>query len=174
MTSPSDPTGAPIIVSALFGDADHAALDGLRRAHFPPARNQLAAHLTLFHHLPPGVGDELRQRLAEEARAPRPSARLAGIMTLGGGTAFRVESEALTAIRARLADAFTGLLMPQDKAGWRPHVTIQNKVTAVEAKALQEELAATFTPRPLVITALAAWDYMGGPWRLRSRHAFRG
>ncbi|MGK3899645.1 hypothetical protein ABI062_15425, partial [Enterococcus faecium] len=60
---------APIIVSALFGDRDFAWLDGLRRAHFPPERNVLPAHLTLFHHLPPSVEHELRALLAQAARA---------------------------------------------------------------------------------------------------------
>ena len=37
------------------GREDQAAFDRLRTAHFPPERNQLAAHLTLFHHLPPSA-----------------------------------------------------------------------------------------------------------------------
>ena len=44
---------APLIVTALLGRADHAWLDGERQRHFPPERNQLPAHLTLFHQLPP-------------------------------------------------------------------------------------------------------------------------
>ena len=54
---------APIIVSAEFGAADFARLDGLRRAHFPPARNVLPAHLTLFHHLPPSLETEIDARV---------------------------------------------------------------------------------------------------------------
>ena len=38
---------APLIVSALLGGADFAWLDLLRRAHFPPERNVLAAHLAI-------------------------------------------------------------------------------------------------------------------------------
>ena len=65
---PHSVDAAPIIVSALFGDADLAWLDALRRAHFPPARNQLPAHLTLFHHLPPSIEGELGARLGTETR----------------------------------------------------------------------------------------------------------
>ena len=43
---------APIIVTALFGRQDTAFFDAMRREHFPPERNQLAAHLTMFHALP--------------------------------------------------------------------------------------------------------------------------
>ena len=83
------PPDAPIIVSALFGGADHAWLDGLRRAHFPPERNRLAAHLTLFHHLPPSCGAELRERLAEAVRRVPPKAEAAGLLNLGRGVAMR-------------------------------------------------------------------------------------
>ena len=160
----TDPVPAPIIVTATFGAADHAWLDGLRRAHFPPERNHLAAHLTLFHHLPPSCGAELARRLAEATRGTAPAATLAGPMSLGRGVALRVASEGLAAIRAELADAFTPLLTPQDRAGWRPHVTIQNKVDTAAARTLLDEMAGERWPRPLALAGLAAWWYRGGPW----------
>ena len=95
----------PLIVSALLGPEDFAWLDRLRRAHFPPDRNRLPAHLTLFHHLPPSLGAELRQRLGEIARAPRPHAEAAGLIDLGGGAAIRIVSPELEAMRADLAYA---------------------------------------------------------------------
>jgi 2'-5' RNA ligase len=166
-------TAAPIIVTATLGAQDHAYLDGLRRQHFPPERNQLAAHLTLFHHLPPDVGPELKRRLSELTRGrPAPQAWLGGVMSLGRGVAFRVESPQLEDIRADLADAFASLLIPQDRAGWRPHVTIQNKVQPAVARALHEQLAAEFQRRPLAIAGLASWWYRGGPWEAHSAHKF--
>lgn len=165
---------APIIVTALLGAADFALLDGLRRAHFPPERNQLAAHLTMFHHLAPGLSDELGRRLRAETRnLPLPPARLAGLMNLGGGVAFRIESGGLVAIRERLADAFHGSLTPQDAAGWRPHVTVQNKVDAGVARETLALLSRDFKPRPLSITGLAAWYYRGGPWEPCAQWLFR-
>ncbi len=163
---------APLIVSALFAPADLAWLDALRRAHFPPERNQLPAHLTLFHHLPPSIEAELRQRLREAVRCPAPLAEAAGPMDLGGGVALRIVAPALMAIRADLAEAFTGLLTPQDAAGWRPHVTIQNKVVRAEALALLRRLDAEFRPRRVVIAGLGVWRYRGGPWEPVSRHMF--
>lgn len=168
-------SAAPIVVTALLGDADFAQLNALRRAHFPPERNRLDAHLTMFHHLPPSLEPELRDRLASETRGLRaPAARLAGIMNLGQGTAFRVESDGLADIRARLAEAFSGMLTPQDQAGWRAHVTIQNKVTSAAARALQGEIAKSFAPRPLTIAGLASWRYLGGTWEPIARHRFAG
>ncbi|WP_294391800.1 2'-5' RNA ligase family protein [uncultured Sphingomonas sp.] len=169
-----DPAAAPLIVSALFAPTDLAWLDGLRRAHFPPERNLLAAHLTLFHALPPSAEDELKSRLAEASRGPRPDAQASALMNLGRGTAIRILSPDLERIRAELADAFGLLLTPQDRAGWRPHVTVQNKVSPEDARALQRMLGEDFRPRPIVIAALAVWRYRGGPWEPVSRHPFRG
>ncbi len=167
------PATAPIIVTALFGREDQAFFDAKRRAYFPPERNHLAAHLTMFHHLPPSVAPELRQRLIAETRgAPAPAARIADLMSLGRGVAYRIESPELAAIRARLADAFSGLLTPQDAGGWRAHVTVQNKVEPSVAKALLSELRGGFRPRPVAIAGLVACWYRGGPWEMLSKHMF--
>lgn len=163
---------APIIVSAIFGPEDFSWFDGLRRAHFPPERNQLSAHLTLFHHLPPSLEPELKQRLADATRTQRPPAVAFAVNSLGRGVAIRIDSPELSAIRGELASAFAGLLVPQDAAGWRPHVTVQNKVSPSEARALHATLERDFKPRPIVIKGLAAWWYCGGPWSPISRHMF--
>ncbi|WP_203309701.1 MULTISPECIES: 2'-5' RNA ligase family protein [Sphingomonas] len=165
--------GAPIIVSAVFGRQDQGWFDAQRAAHFPPERNQLSAHLTLFHHLPPSAEAELKHRLVQETRGVRaPRARIGGLMSLGRGVAYRIESPDLVAIRHRLADAFAGLLTPQDAGGWRPHVTIQNKVQPNVAKLLLTGLSRDFVPREVEVAGLAAWWYRGGPWENISRHMF--
>ena len=164
---------APIVVTALLGRADQAALDALRREHYPAERNVLPAHLTLFHHLPPSVEDELKHRLTEATRGVRaPAAKAAGLMSLGRGVAVKIESPGLAAIRHDLADAFSGLLMPQDAGGWRPHVTIQNKVAPSMAKLLMGALGKAFRAREVEIAGLATWYYRGGPWEALSRHMF--
>ena len=167
-------SNAPLIVTALFGPGDDGWLQQARRDHFPPERNQVPAHLTLFRHLPPELERELGQRLAPATAGPPPRAMIADLIDLGGGTAYRVESEELVGLREDIADAFHGLLIPQDMARWRPHITIQNKVEPREAKALQQRLRATFEPRPLAIRALASWRYLGGPWEPVRTHSFRG
>src|SRR5690348_4231216 len=111
-----------LIVTAELAAVDLAWLDRLRRAHYPAERNQLPAHLTMFHALPPSLESEARHRLSMCAKARPPRATAAGIMNLGGGVAFRVVSEDLDAIRDELSDAFHGMLSAQDNHGWRPHV----------------------------------------------------
>jgi hypothetical protein len=127
----------------------------------------------MFHALPPSLEGEARHRLAEAAKAKAPHAIVAGLMDQGGGVAIRVVSEDLDRIREDLADGFHGVLGAQDQAGWRPHVTIQNKVTSREARQLLEALQAGFQPRPLGIRGLGLHRYLGGPWETLQRWSFR-
>ncbi|MGQ3099897.1 MAG: 2'-5' RNA ligase family protein [Sphingopyxis solisilvae] len=159
----------------MMGAADQRYFDHLRAAHFPPERNYLSAHITLFHQLPPsalGELDGLIRRIA--ADTPPPAARLRELYSLGKGVAYRIDSPDLLAIRERIADHFTGMLTAQDQGTPRLHITVQNKVTPGDARALLAELAADFQPRPLTITGLAAHHYRGGPWEAAFARNFRG
>jgi hypothetical protein len=149
-------------------------LDRLRRTHYPPERNRLAAHLTMFHALPPTSEEEVRTALSRLATEPRPRASIDGLMNLGGGVACRVVSHDLDRIRGELAEAFHGLLSAQDSGGWRPHVTIQNKVPAKQSRALLAALECDFRSRPLAISGLGLHRYLGGPWESVASHSFRG
>ncbi|MXP41275.1 2'-5' RNA ligase family protein [Altererythrobacter soli] len=166
---------APLIVTAELPPDLQAWADGLRRAHYPPERNRIAAHVTLFHALPPSAESELRDCLAAAARDPAPlPARLEGLMPLGRGTALAITSPALLALRDDLADRFHGLLTPQDGHRPRLHVTIQNKVSIEAARALQAELAPQVQPHDFRFAGLALHRYRGGPWEFVKRWSFRG
>jgi len=95
-------------------------------------------------------------------------------MKLGKGTALRIDSPAMLALRDELADRFHGMLTPQDEHRPRLHVTIQNKVSIEEARALQGELAPLITPRAFAFRGLALYAYRGGPWEPLKRWSFRG
>jgi 2'-5' RNA ligase len=136
----------------------------LRKLHFPFDRNVLRAHLTMFHHLAPSVEEELCRRLKGAARQPAPEARVTGLINLGQGVAYAIGSPMLADIRESLAEAFWDVLTPQDRAAWRPHVTIQNKVKTREAQSLLDALRASFRPRPLEVAGLAVFRYLSGPW----------
>ena len=162
-----------LIVTAEMASEDQAWLDRLRRAHFPPERNHLPAHLTMFHALPPSAEAEARSTLSRLALERPPRASIEGLMDLGGGVAFRIVSPDLDRIRGELAADFHGLLSAQDAGGWRPHVTIQNKVPPKEARALRQRLEPDFRPRPLAISGLGLHRYLGGPWERLASYSFR-
>lgn len=166
---------SPLVLTAELPPDLHRWASELRRAHYPPERNHLEAHVTLFHALPPQVEDELRSvltRLTGEF-AP-PAARLEGVMSLGRGTALKLASAAMLELRAYIAEHFRGLLTAQDVAPPRLHVTVQNKVSPAEANGLQAELAGMIRPRDFAFPGLALFRYRGGPWEAVRRFAFRG
>lgn len=166
---------APIIVTATMGAADQRHFDRLRVAHFPPERNHLSAHITLFHQLPPSCRDELDGLIRQiAADTPPPAALVSKPYSLGRGVAFRIESPELIEIRFRIADRLGGLLTAQDQGTPLLHITIQNKVAPKEAKALLAELAQHFQPQPLAIVGLASHYYRGGPWERAFARNFRG
>ena len=162
-----------LIVTAEIAHGDFSWIEGLRRAHYPPERNRVPAHLTIFHSLPPSAERELRARLAQVVRRPKPVATIAGLMDLGGGVAFRVVSPDLDRTRDELAHDLHGMLGAQDSGGWRPHITIQNKVAPKVARALKATLERSFVPRPLSISGLGLHRYLGGPWERLALYPFR-
>ena len=161
-------------MTAELAAADLAWLDGLRRHYYPVERNQLPAHLTMFRALPPLLEGEARRRLAQAAGNKPPRATVAGVMDLGGGVALRVVSDDLDRIREDLVEYFLGMLGAQDQGGWRPHVTIQNKISIREARQLIEALQTGFQLRPLGIRGLGLHRYLGGPWETLQVWSFRG
>ena len=163
-----------LIVTAELGAEDLAWLDALRRRHYPPERNRVRAHVTMFHALAPSAEPELRRRLADLAAGPAPVARIAGLIDLGGGVAFRIASDDLDVMRSELAHDLHGLLGAQDFGDWRPHVTIQNKAAPKIARELLRSLERDFQPRPLRITGLGLHRYLGGPWETLASYKFRG
>lgn len=165
---------APLILTADLPPDLHRWATRLRAAHYPPARNHLEAHVTLFHALPPFCEAELTgylKRIAGEA-TPVP-ARLEGVMSLGSGTALRLSSPTMLELRAAIAARLHGLLTAQDQHPARLHVTIQNKVAPREAKALQAELEGHIQPRDFAFPGLSLYRYRGGPWEPVRRFAFR-
>jgi len=168
-------SGASLILTAELPPDLQVRMDALRRAHFPPARNHLAAHVTLFHALPPSAEDELREVLARIAAANAPlPARVTGVVSLGGGTAISLASPALLTLRDELAERFWPLLSAQDRHRPRLHVTVQNKVTSAQAKALQQQLAPQVMVEDFRIPGLALHAYLGGPWQHLKTVRFRG
>jgi 2'-5' RNA ligase len=163
----------PLILTLAMDEAATEWFEALRRRWFPPGRNLVPAHLTLFHHLP-GVETEAvlsGVRAACAAQAPM-ALEVTGAWSLGRGVAYRLRSPELDAFRGGLAGVFDQWLTPQDRQGFRPHVTVQNKAQPADAKALLAELQHGFEPFDVVGEGVAVWRYLDGPWEAVDRVAF--
>ena len=154
----------PLVVTLLLDDESQARFDRLRAEHFPPERNHLAAHVTLFHALPREHVDAVLADLrAAAAREPFDVA-VTGLRSLGRGVAYVLQSTELTGLRDGLAATWSPWLTPQDRQRHAPHVTVQNKVDPAVARALHDRLLAGFAPWSAHARGLGLWRYEGGPW----------
>ena len=166
---PDVKTRHPMILTARIAEHDLIPLDLLRRKHFPPERNFLRAHLTVFYRLPGEYVDRILEHLRHTAAGKGAiAATVNGVRHLGAGVAFTVDSPDLNAVRHGLHRDFVPWLGFQDMQTWRPHITVQNKVSRSDAHRLHDELLSCFRPRDITITGLDLWRYLDGPWALEA------
>lgn len=161
----------PLILTLRMDENSQEYFNALRRKHFPKQRNYLEAHLTLFHHL---REDQQTLNTIKDISTEIFELQITGLKFLGAGVAFAVESEQLIKIRNQIAKPLLGQLIPQDLQGYRPHITVQNKVSPEDAQALLKALKATFRPITITGHGLDLWHYLGGPWRHHSHYPFQG
>lgn len=159
------------IVTLRMDAASQAFFERMRRQHFPPERNQIAAHLTLFHTLPDTA--EIREVLHWFAtQQPAFYMSVTGLRSLGRGVAYVLKSPELEALHVELAQAFHDHLSPQDRQKFMPHVVIQNKAQPEQARSLLTQLQSTFKPFKVQAEALDLWHYLNGPWQAAKSFPF--
>ncbi len=168
-------TSPPLILTLKLDQAAFDVLDDLRAQHFPPERNFLPAHVTLFHALP-GDQEQVIAAMLHELCSEIPALHLSfpKLRLLGQGVAVEIESADLIELRKRLAATWDMWLSAQDRQGFRPHVTIQNKVMPAAARRLFDDLRHTWQPFDGRGEALLVWRYRGGPWEPAGEFAFNG
>jgi 2'-5' RNA ligase len=165
----------PLILTLQMDELAQERFDRLRELHFPPERNYLSAHLTLFHRLPGDRKAEISTDLQEICRSCRPLTLTAtGLRSLGRGVAYELSSTKLVALRRDLAKRWGPWLGTQDRQGFKPHVTVQNKVAPETAQTLHENLLARFSPFEVGGVGLSLWRYLGGPWEPVGTYPFGG
>lgn len=69
---------------------------------------------------------------------------VAGFRYLGAGVAYQIDSPELLKLHCELSLHFQKVLISQDKQPFKPHITIQNKVTPEASRELLEELRQRF------------------------------
>jgi 2'-5' RNA ligase len=165
---------APFVVTLELDGESFARLEALRRRYYPPERNLVPAHVTLFHRLPGGRGREVKALLQRVAAAEKPfDIDDTDVKALERGVALFLRSPRLHALRDRLAAEWAPWLIEQDRAGFRPHATIQTNVSERQARETQREVAASWRPPRMRAVGLRLWRYRGGPWEPVQLFRFR-
>lgn len=163
----------PLILTLALDDDTQTFFEARRRAYFPPSRNKVPAHLTLFHALPGEKLAQIEDALADLAAITQPVPLLvSGLRFMGRGVAYVVEGAELDVLRGTIAAQFADDLTPQDRQRFKAHVTVQNKVKPERAKELHELLEGLFEPFEATGTGLKLWHYRGGPWEAAGEFLF--
>ncbi|MBF9196149.1 2'-5' RNA ligase family protein [Microvirga terrestris] len=158
-------TPAALILTLQLDERSFAFFDEQRRRYFPPGRNFIPAHLTLFHALPGEQLAAIQNDIETTISGQQPfKLDVTGLRSLGRGVAYALESSELSRVRRHLALGWNDWLKPQDRQNHNPHVTVQNKVDPTQARALLEDLKEGFQPFEVTGTGLDLWWYRGGPW----------
>ncbi len=168
---------APLLVTAELPPDILGWADGLRRTHYPPERNRLRAHVTLFHALPPSAEGEVRRLLADLAKgAAAGGADQRDLMDLGTGTALDVRSDGMVALYEELSRArSTGLITLQDDRKLRLHITVQNKVDRpARRRRSRPNCARRWSRAASASTASASMHGTTGCGSLIAEYPFRG
>lgn len=164
----------PLLVTLGVEPEAQARFSELRTRYFPPGRTHVDAHVTLFHALPATLREDVEAVLDDEAAAAPPVVEVTGVRSLGRGVALDLACPPVSRARARWRDRWEEHLTRQDAQGARLHVTVQNKVSAEEARRTLDELRAGFAPWQTRATSYELWRYVGGPWEHLRSFPLRG
>ena len=154
----------PLVITLALDPVAQQRFDGERAALFPAGRTAVGAHVTLFHAVPGQLEPTVRADLAEVcARAPFTVA-VTEVTALGRGAGYRLRAAGLDDVHAQLRRRWQADLTAQDRQGFRPHVTVQNKADVETARRTVAQLRAAFHPFEVGAIGLDLWRYDGGPW----------
>ncbi len=160
------------MLTLALDEAAQSRFESERQRYFPAERNQIPAHLTLFHTLP--EGEETASTLAQAASARTAFAmRVEHVRSIGRGVAYFLDAPPAIALHRHLSGLFAEQLSAQDRQGFRPHVVVQNKVDTQTARETLAVLQARFAPWTVRATGLDLWQYLGGPWKHLRRFEFQ-
>jgi 2'-5' RNA ligase len=162
---------APLVITLAVDPESQARFDAERARLFPAGRTEIGAHVTLFHAVPGGLEEQVRVDLVRAA-GPAFPVGVAGVLPLGNGAAYALASPELARRHRELQELWWDHLTPQDRQGFRPHVTVQNKVTPAEARATVAVLRRAFRPHEVRAEGFVLWRYDGGPWTELARIPF--
>jgi len=169
-----DSAPAGFVLTLEMDGESFAFFNELRQRYYPPERNLVPAHVTMFYRLPGSHAREIKTLLRNETEDHRPFTVVASAARrIEAGVAFFLHAPQLLALREKLAEEWWPWLTDHDKIGFRPHITIQNNVRDAEAGATLRSIAELRTPQIRAL-GLHLWRYRDGPWEHTTLYPFRG
>ncbi|MDQ2753084.1 MAG: 2'-5' RNA ligase family protein, partial [Bacteroidota bacterium] len=163
----------PLVLTVTLDETSQIFFNQKRVFYFPPERNFIHAHLTLFHHLPGEINicntiqSICHQQKQIELMVKQP-------VSIGKGVAYQIESKVLVSLHKALQKQWIDVLTMQDRQGLWPHITVQNKVTHQQAGQTLQELKNGFVPFTTYAKGLTLWKYLNGPWEEWKQFVFAG
>ncbi|WWD16010.1 hypothetical protein CI109_100435 [Kwoniella shandongensis] len=195
--SPAINPQSPLILTLRLDSASHQLLTSLRSKYFPPHRNFLTAHVTLFHAIPSHRYPELDSylnNLVEKHREkggwdvflgePEPMGNRGVYLRLRerpSNTTENLRSQLLHDLKKGIKEEKDKLTNQDLQTMKRPHVTVLNKARDEEEveKCLKEvkEVFEKMGEKGQHVgraTGFELWEYLGGPWKHVKAYSFGG
>ena len=133
-----------------------------RKFYYPNYCNFVPAHLTYFHAAP---NNELfLNSLKAVADIQQILMETECILPFNNGMAYAAKNDYLQRLHAVLQQNFIKDFSGKDRKIWKPHITIQNKVTTYKAKKNYQELSANFEPFTFKAEGFNVYEYANKKW----------
>lgn len=157
--------GIPLILTFRLDSGSQALLDEWRASYFPPSRNYLKAHLTIYHQLPGQKLVSIQEALQRVVANEKPTdLHFDGLKHHQGFVGITLSAPGVVGIKERLDLEFKDVLRAQDRQGYRPHITVTNLGSPGDAKRCYDQLSKMFIPWTGCAVGLDLYHYHGGPW----------
>jgi hypothetical protein len=154
----------PMLLTIKLDERSQAFFERARQSNFPRYANHVPAHCTLLHKLP---SNEIfiQEILGETRLQPCFNMQVTGLENFTHGVAYTMYSEDLQLLHSFLQKKFDPWLIGRDRLPIKPHITIQDSVTAYKAACLYKKLNEEFTNFTVQATAISSWLCLKRTWK---------
>lgn len=163
----------PLILTLQLLPETAAFFNERRKRYYPAYANRVAAHLTLFYHLP---GDDPRivESIARATLREAFDVQVTGLQQFSNGVAYTLSSAELEEWHSALQREWKELLIAKDQAPLQPHITIAGKLTAYKTQELYRQLAGMEYPQVIKGIGVEVWRYQKNSWLKEETYPFGG
>lgn len=153
----------PLIVTLKLDSEAQCFFNALREKYYPKYGYFVPAHCTFFHALPNRAA--VIELLQSSAAISHQKISVNRLIHFNNGLAYGLSNETLQSLHANLQQNAVLKLATKDRKLWKPHITIQNKVTAYKATLLYKELSKTFNPFTFTVQGFSCYVYIRRQWQ---------